>query len=102
MGRATTASTFPRRRARAEDDIDVVVGGLVANDKTGELAVQEPTECEWLSEEHPMYPEFRKGSGMLHPLWGGPITHGCDIFVLQRWMYHDLAAAHPPRRRSGR
>jgi len=63
---------------------DVVWGGLISSNSTGQLGVQQLEKLTWLTPDHPLFPaNYGRPEA---PMWEGSHHFDFDVVVMQRWM----------------
>lgn len=63
---------------------DVVWGGLIASNTTGQLGIQSLERLTYIGPDHPMWPAgYQKPEA---PMWEGTHHFDFDVLVMQRWM----------------
>jgi hypothetical protein len=66
---------------------DVVWGGLISSNRTGQLGVQTLEKLTWIGRDHEAFP--KKYTRDEAPLWEGSHQFDLDVVVMQRWMMRD-------------
>jgi glycosyltransferase involved in cell wall biosynthesis len=66
---------------------EVVWGGLISSNTTGQLGVQVLEKLSWIGPEHPAFPKTYTRPEA--PLWEGRHEFDLDVIVMQRWMLQD-------------
>ena len=63
---------------------DVVWGGLISSNSTGQLGIQSLERLTYIGPDHPMWPKgYSKPEA---PMWEGTHHFDFDVIVMQRWM----------------
>lgn len=66
---------------------EVVWGGLISSNTTGQLGIQQLERLSWIGPDHEMFP---KNYGRPEaPMWEGSHHFDFDVIVMQRWMLKD-------------